>query len=62
MRISANVTLHGVLNEIVLTAEVNRTDIDPYGNEKVGDAGIRAGAGPTDGDLAHIELEMETNI
>ena len=62
LRISANVTLHGVTNEIVLTAEVNRTDIDPYGNEKVGNAGRWAGAGLTDGDLAQIELEMETNI
>ena len=62
LRISANVTLHGVTNEIVLTAEVNRTDIDPYGNEKVGNAGRWAGAGLTGGDLAQIELEMETNI
>lgn len=61
LRISANVTLHGVTNEIVLTAEVNRTDIDPSGNEKVGNAGIWSGAGLTDGDLAQIELEMETN-
>ncbi len=61
LRISANVTLHGVTNEIVLTAEVNRTDINPYGNEKVGNAGIWTGAGLTDGDLAQIELEMETN-
>ncbi len=61
LRISANLTLHGVTNEIVLTAEVNRTDIDPYGNEKVGNAGIWTGAGLTDGDLAQIELEMEAN-
>jgi polyisoprenoid-binding protein YceI len=60
-RISANVTLRGVTNEIVLTAEVNRTDIDPYGNEKVGHAGIWTGAGLTDGELAQIEPEMETN-
>ena len=59
--ISANLTLHGVTNEIVLTAEVNRTDINPYGNEKVGNAGIWTSAGLTDGDLAQIELEMETN-
>jgi polyisoprenoid-binding protein YceI len=61
LRISANLTLHGVTNEVVLTAEVNGPDIDPYGNEKVGNAGIWAGAGTTDGDLAQIELEMETN-
>jgi polyisoprenoid-binding protein YceI len=35
-RITGNLTLHGVTNEIVLTAEINGTDIDPYGNEKVG--------------------------
>jgi len=50
-----------VTNEIVLTAEVNRTDIDRYGNEKVGNAGIWACAGLTNGDLAQIEREMETN-
>ena len=61
LRISANLTLHGVTNEIVLTAEVNRTDIDPYGNEKVGNAGIWTGAGLPHGELAQIELEMETN-
>ena len=61
LRISANVTLHSATNEIVLTAEVNRTDIDPYANEKVGNAGIRTGAGLTDGDLAQIEPDMETN-
>lgn len=62
LRISANNTLHGMTNEIVLSAEVNRTDIDPYGNEKVGNAGIWAGAGLADSDLAQIELEMETNV
>jgi polyisoprenoid-binding protein YceI len=35
-RITGNLTLHGVTNELVLTAEVNGTDVDPYGNEKVG--------------------------
>ena len=35
-RITGNLTLHGVTNEIVLTAEINGTDVDPYGNEKVG--------------------------
>jgi polyisoprenoid-binding protein YceI len=28
--------MHGVTNEIVLAAEINGTDVDPYGNEKVG--------------------------
>jgi polyisoprenoid-binding protein YceI len=62
LRTSTNGTPYDVTNEIVLTAEVNRTDIDPYGNEKVGNAGSWAGAGLTDDDLAQIELEMETNI
>jgi polyisoprenoid-binding protein YceI len=35
-RITGQLTLHGVTNEIVLTAEINGTDVDPYGNEKVG--------------------------
>jgi polyisoprenoid-binding protein YceI len=35
-RIAGSLTLHGVTNEIVLTAEINGTDVDPYGNEKVG--------------------------
>jgi polyisoprenoid-binding protein YceI len=35
-RITGDLTLHGITNEIVLTAEINGTDIDPYGNEKVG--------------------------
>jgi len=35
-RITGNLTLHGVTNEIVLSAEVHGTDVDPYGNEKVG--------------------------
>jgi len=35
-RITGRLTLHGVTNEIVLTAEINGTDVDPYGNEKVG--------------------------
>jgi polyisoprenoid-binding protein YceI len=35
-RITGNLTLHGITKEIVLTAEVNGTDIDPTGNEKVG--------------------------
>jgi polyisoprenoid-binding protein YceI len=35
-RIAGNLTLHGVTNELVLTAEINGVDVDPYGNEKVG--------------------------
>jgi polyisoprenoid-binding protein YceI len=35
-RITGDLTLHSITNEIVLTAEINGTDIDPYGNEKVG--------------------------
>jgi polyisoprenoid-binding protein YceI len=35
-RITGQLTLHGVTNELVLTAEVNGTDVDPYGNEKAG--------------------------
>ena len=31
-----DLTLHGVTNEITLTAEINGVDTDPYGNEKVG--------------------------
>jgi polyisoprenoid-binding protein YceI len=60
-RISASVTLRGVTNEIVPTAEDNRPCIDSYGNEEIGGAGIRTGAGLTDGDLAPIEPEMETH-
>jgi polyisoprenoid-binding protein YceI len=35
-RITGDLTLHGMTNELVLTAEINGVDIDPYGNEKVG--------------------------
>jgi polyisoprenoid-binding protein YceI len=35
-RITGKLTMNGVTNEIVLNAEVNGTDVDPYGNEKVG--------------------------
>ena len=35
-RIVGDLTLHGVTNELVLNAEVNGVDTDPYGNEKVG--------------------------
>ena len=36
-RITGRLTLHGASNEIVLTAEGNGTDVDPYGSEKVGE-------------------------
>ena len=35
-RITGNLTIHGVTNEIVLHAEVQGTDVDPWGNERVG--------------------------
>jgi polyisoprenoid-binding protein YceI len=35
-RITGNLTLHGVTNEVVLHAEVQGTDVDPWGNERVG--------------------------
>jgi len=35
-RVTGNLTLNGVTNELVLNAEVNGVDVDPYGNEKVG--------------------------
>ncbi len=35
-RITGNLTMRGVTSEIVLNAEINGVDIDPYGNEKVG--------------------------
>jgi polyisoprenoid-binding protein YceI len=35
-RITGNLTLHGVRNEVVLHADVQGTDIDPWGNERVG--------------------------
>jgi polyisoprenoid-binding protein YceI len=35
-RITGDLTLHGVTNEIVLTAEVQGADVDPWGNERVG--------------------------
>jgi len=31
-----DLTIRGVTHEIVLTAEVNGVDVDPYGNERVG--------------------------
>jgi polyisoprenoid-binding protein YceI len=35
-RITGRLTLHGITNEIVLHADVQGTDIDPWGNERVG--------------------------
>lgn len=35
-RITGNLTLHGVTKEIVLTAEVQGSDVDPWGNTRVG--------------------------
>jgi len=36
LRITGDLTLHGVTKELVLTAEVNGVDVDPWGNERVG--------------------------
>ena len=35
-RITGQLTIHGLTNEIVLHAEVQGTDVDPWGNERVG--------------------------
>jgi polyisoprenoid-binding protein YceI len=35
-RITGQLTIHGVTNEIVLHADVQGSDIDPWGNERVG--------------------------
>ena len=35
-RITGQLTIHGVTNEIVLHAEVQGTDVDPWGNERLG--------------------------
>jgi polyisoprenoid-binding protein YceI len=35
-RITGNLTMHGITKEITLHAEVQGTDIDPWGNERVG--------------------------
>jgi polyisoprenoid-binding protein YceI len=35
-RITGKLTIHGVTNEIVLHAEIDGTDVDPWGNERVG--------------------------
>ncbi len=36
LRITGNLTLYGVTNEVVFHAEVQGTDVDPWGNERVG--------------------------
>ncbi len=35
-RITGDLTIHGVTNEIVLHADVQGTDTDPWGNERIG--------------------------
>jgi polyisoprenoid-binding protein YceI len=35
-RITGDLTLHGVTNEVVLEAEVQGSDVDPWGNTRVG--------------------------
>jgi polyisoprenoid-binding protein YceI len=35
-RITGNLTIHGVINQIVLHADLQGTDVDPWGNERVG--------------------------
>jgi polyisoprenoid-binding protein YceI len=35
-RITGNLTIHGITNEIVLHADYQGTDVDPWGNERVG--------------------------
>jgi polyisoprenoid-binding protein YceI len=35
-RITGRLTIHGVTNDIVLHAEAQGTDVDPWGNERVG--------------------------
>jgi polyisoprenoid-binding protein YceI len=36
LRISGKLTIHGVTNDVILHAEIQGTDIDPSGNERVG--------------------------
>ena len=36
VKITGNLTINGITNEIVLHAEVGGTEIDPWGNERVG--------------------------
>jgi polyisoprenoid-binding protein YceI len=35
-RITGELTMRGVTNELVLIAEINGVDVDPFGNEKIG--------------------------
>jgi polyisoprenoid-binding protein YceI len=35
-RITGRLTIHGVTNDIVLHADIEGTDVDPWGNERVG--------------------------
>jgi polyisoprenoid-binding protein YceI len=35
-RITGRLTIHGITNEIVLHADVQGSDVDPWGNERVG--------------------------
>ncbi len=35
-RITGNLTIHGITNEVVLHAEAQGTDVDPWGNDRVG--------------------------
>jgi polyisoprenoid-binding protein YceI len=35
-RIAGRLTIHGVTNDVVLHADVQGTDVDPWGNERVG--------------------------
>ena len=35
-RIAGNLTMHGITREVKLKAVVHGTDVDPYGNERVG--------------------------
>jgi len=35
-RITGKLTIHGITNEVVLHAEYQGTDVDPWGNERVG--------------------------
>jgi polyisoprenoid-binding protein YceI len=36
LRIAGRLTIHGVTNDVVLHADVGGTDLDPFGNERVG--------------------------
>jgi len=35
-KVTGNLTIHGVTNEIVLRAVIQGTDVDPWGNDRVG--------------------------